>query len=189
MSCTVAVGLHHAQNCTIFGATVIGALCSCYGTILLCDHIFIVTEVPVFSPDGTIISPRESMYLCLTSLISLRESLRLFPTAPSLFTESPHIYACKHLHDRVESFDDIVIEAPYLFLTAHSGKMLIFSSRKQSKVAINQWFSPLIAVVCPSEIPSVLSGINRIFTVASMIFRSSIRLGCAMYIRSICNLS
>lgn len=93
MSCTVAVGLHHAQNCTIFGATVIGALCSCYGTILLCDHIFIVTEVPVFSPDGTIISPRESMYLCLTSLISLRESLSLCPTAPSLFTESPSICA------------------------------------------------------------------------------------------------
>lgn len=38
-------------------------------------------------------------------------------------------------------------------------------------------FSPLMAVVCPSETPSVLSGINRIFTVANMIFKSSTMLG------------
>ena len=57
MSCTAAAGLHYAQNCTIFDATVIGVLCSCYGTILLCDYIFIVTEVLVFIPDDTIISP------------------------------------------------------------------------------------------------------------------------------------
>jgi len=87
MSCTAALGLHYAQNRTIFDTTVTGALCSCYGTIL------IVTEVPVFIPDDTIISPQESMCLCLKALISLRESLRLCPTAPYLFTGSPRICA------------------------------------------------------------------------------------------------
>ena len=32
-----------------------------------------------------------------------------------------------------QQIDRIVIEAPYLFLTAHSGKMSIFSPRKKSK--------------------------------------------------------
>ena len=34
-----------------------------------------------------------------------------------------------------------------LFLTSHSGKMSIFSSRKSAKTSVNQWFLPLIAVV------------------------------------------
>ena len=50
-------------------------------------------------------------------------------------------------------------------------------------------FSCPIAVVAPSATPSVLSGRNKIFTVASMILRSSTMLGWAMYIRSICSLS
>lgn len=45
------------------------------------------------------------------------------------------------------------------------------------------------AVVFPSSIPSVLSGIKRIFTVAKMIFQSSASEGWAMYIRSISSLS
>ena len=34
-----------------------------------------------------------------------------------------------------------------LFLTAHSEKVSIFSFQKSEKIAVNQWFSPLIAVV------------------------------------------
>lgn len=55
--------------------------------------ILIATGVRVFIPDDTIISPRESMFLCLTSLISPWKLSCLFQTAPCLFTGSPRIYA------------------------------------------------------------------------------------------------
>ena len=129
------------------------------------------------------------MFLCLKSLISLRESLRLFPIAPCFSLKAPIFMPDSISMTGLKVLMILSSKPPCLFLTAHSGKVSILRSRNQPKIAVNQWFSPLIAVVWPSEIPSVLSGINRIFTVASMIFRSSIRLGCAMYIRSICNLS
>lgn len=50
-------------------------------------------------------------------------------------------------------------------------------------------FSPPIAVVWPSSTPSVLSGINRIFTVAKQMRKSVMILGCEIYIRSIFSLS
>ena len=46
-----------------------------------------------------------------------------------------------------------------------------------------------MAVVWPSATPAVLSFINRIFTVANMILKSSKRLGSEIYIRSIRSLS
>ena len=51
------------------------------------------------------------------------------------------------LRENFNCFDDVVIETPCLFLTAHFGKVSIFSLQKFSKSAVNQWFSPLIAVV------------------------------------------
>lgn len=45
------------------------------------------------------------------------------------------------------------------------------------------------AFTCPSSTPSVLSGINKIFTVANIIIRSSSKLGWLIYIRSISSLS
>ena len=49
--------------------------------------------------------------------------------------------------------------------------------------------APPIAVVWPTAMPSVLSGRKSIFMVAKIMRRSSIKLGFAMYIRSICSLS
>src|SRR5699024_7762546 len=82
-----------------------------------------------------------------------------------------------------DSRNDNVIERPMFmpdatFLGLSSGFCLYCYKIKLS----SHHFLPLMAVVCPSETPSVLSGINRIFTVASMILRSSIMLGWAMYI-------
>lgn len=45
------------------------------------------------------------------------------------------------------------------------------------------------AFTCPSSTPSVLSGMNKIFTVANIIIRSSSKLGWLIYIRSISSLS
>ena len=88
------------------------------------------------------------------------------------------------------SQNDIVIERPMFmpdvtFLGFSLAFCLYCYKAKQS----SRYFLPLMAVVCPSLTPSVDSGINRIFTVASIIFRSSIKLGCAIYIRSIWSLS
>ena len=69
MSCTAALGLHYALNCTIFDATVapafiLGSTHSCYGSSLayaglhhtnehLCDHVFITILLT-----STLLSPR-----------------------------------------------------------------------------------------------------------------------------------
>ena len=88
------------------------------------------------------------------------------------------------------SKNDNVIERP-MFMPGVTflGFSLVFCLYCYKAKQSSRYFLPLMAVVCPSETPSVLSGINRIFTVASMIFRSSTRLGWAIYIRSICSLS
>ena len=101
---------------------------------------FLATGVPSFIPDDTIISSRKSRCLCPKSLISLWKLISLFPTAPYLFTGRPRIYAWWHLHDRVKSFDDVVIDPPCLFLTAHSEEMSIFTLRKRSKSSIFSGF-------------------------------------------------
>ena len=88
------------------------------------------------------------------------------------------------------SQNDNVIERPMFMPDAtfrgFSSSFCLYCNK--TRLYIHQ-FLPLMAVVCSSETPSVLSGINRIFTVANMIFKSSIILGCAMYIRSIVSLS
>ena len=50
-------------------------------------------------------------------------------------------------------------------------------------------FLTFAAVVCPASIPSVESFMNKIFTVAKQILKSSTILGCAIYMRSISSLS
>ena len=50
------------------------------------------------------------------------------------------------------------------------------------------FFSSFMAVVWPSATPSVLSGMNKIFTVANMIFKSSTTPMEAIYCRSIWSL-
>ena len=102
------------------------------------------------------------MYLCQKSLISLRESLRLFPIAPCFSLKAPIFMPDSISMTGLKVLMILSSKPPCLFLTAHSGKVSILRSRNQPKIAVNQWFSPLIAVVWPSEIPSVLSGINRI---------------------------
>ena len=88
--CLVPLQLYYcATRPYLYGSPYSSAL---FTTICVFYSIFIVAGVPVFIPDGTIISPRESIYLCQKSLISLRESLRLFPVAPCLFTGRPRIY-------------------------------------------------------------------------------------------------
>ena len=55
-------------------------------------------------------------------------------------------------------------------------------------IFVYYFFSSFMAVVWPSATPSVDSGINRIFTVANMIFRSSTTPMEAIYCRSIWSL-
>lgn len=88
------------------------------------------------------------------------------------------------------SQNDIVIERPMFMTDATSGGFLPYFCLYCHKIKLFiHHFLPLIAVVWPSETPSVDSGINRIFTVANMILRSSTMLGWAMYIKSMTSLS
>lgn len=88
------------------------------------------------------------------------------------------------------SQNDIVIERLMFMPDAASGEFFLdFCLYRYKTMLYIHHFLPLIAVVCPSLTPSVDSGINRIFTVANMILRSSTMLGCAMYIKSMTSLS
>ena len=88
------------------------------------------------------------------------------------------------------SQNDNVIERPMFIPDATSSGFLLDFCLYCYKIKLFHYhFLPLMAVVCPSETPSVLSGINRIFTVAKMILKSSTMLGWAMYIRSMTSLS
>ena len=52
-----------------------------------------------------------------------------------------------------KSFDDIVIETPCLFLTAHSGKMSIFRLRKRLKSSIFSGFLHSLRWFGPQKLP------------------------------------
>lgn len=52
MSCVAAVGLHYAQNCTIFDATV-AVVFSTVAVVLVLMTLSHVTVAAVFSPDST----------------------------------------------------------------------------------------------------------------------------------------
>ena len=62
--------------------------------------------------------------------------------------------------------NDIVIESPIFMPDATSGGFLLDFCLYCYKIKLHSHhFLPLMAVVCPSETPSVLSGINRIYRI------------------------
>lgn len=62
--------------------------------------------------------------------------------------------------------NDIVIERPMFMPDATSGGFLLDFCLYRYKIKpFIHHFLPLMAVVCPSETPSVLSGINRIYRI------------------------
>ena len=87
------------------------------------------------------------------------------------------------------SQNDNVIERPMFIPDAtSSGFLLDFCLYRHKIKPFHYHFLPLMAVVCPSETPSVDSGINRIFTVAKISFTSVTSPMEPMYCKSIWSL-
>lgn len=141
--------------------------CYCYVCTLFCAVRSIVIEARLFMPDSTSsIFPQRLTHFHLQDRFQPQNCILM----PSCLSPKPVV---------INLSNDSVTEIPMLIPNDTSENLFNFSN----------YFSPLIAVVVPSAIPSVLSGTNKIFTVASIILRSSMMLGCAIYIRSICSLS